>query len=214
MKRIPIVATLIVVLAVVAMIGLGFWQLQRRDAKQALLASYSSNAALPPLALPPPPIADDMLFRRMSAVCADPGDIARAAGRTADGRSGYRLIQSCTDPRTRTRFKVELGVAGDPAFQARWTGGTVTGLYTLAPDGASLIERLLGRAPPPTPMLVPAAPLAPGLAASRLPDPSSIPNNHLAYAVQWFAFAIIALVIFILALRRRNAAAGVAAPQS
>ena len=29
----------------------------------------------------------------------------------------------------------------------------------------------------------------PGLLASTPPDPSSVPNNHIAYAVQWFALA-------------------------
>jgi surfeit locus 1 family protein len=36
--------------------------------------------------------------------------------------------------------------------------------------------------------LVADPPLA-GLAANAAPDPSDIPNNHLAYAVQWFLFA-------------------------
>ena len=36
------------------------------------------------------------------------------------------------------------------------------------------------------------------------PDPADLPNNHLAYAGQWFFFALTALVIYILALRRRR----------
>ncbi len=35
------------------------------------------------------------------------------------------------------------------------------------------------------------------------PDPNDLPNNHLAYAGQWFFFAITALVIYWLAIRRR-----------
>ncbi len=35
------------------------------------------------------------------------------------------------------------------------------------------------------------------------PDPNDLPNNHLAYAGQWFFFALTALVIYWLALRRR-----------
>ena len=46
-----------------------------------------------------------------------------------------------------------------------------------------------------------------GLGANARPDPSDIPNNHLAYAVQWFLFAFTALVIYALALRKRLAAA-------
>ena len=45
-------------------------------------------------------------------------------------------------------------------------------------------------------------PLA-GLEASATPDPHDLPNNHLAYAGQWFFFAVTALVIYWLALRRR-----------
>ena len=36
------------------------------------------------------------------------------------------------------------------------------------------------------------------------PDPSDLPNNHLAYAGQWFFFAITAFIIYVLALRRRR----------
>ena len=44
----------------------------------------------------------------------------------------------------------------------------------------------------------------PGLVASALPTPDSIPNNHLSYAIQWFLFAAIAGVIYVLALKRRE----------
>jgi cytochrome oxidase assembly protein ShyY1 len=56
----------------------------------------------------------------------------------------------------------------------------------------------------PGPRLVADPPLA-GLAANARPDPSDIPNNHLSYAVQWFLFAVTALVIYLLALRKRLA---------
>ena len=48
-----------------------------------------------------------------------------------------------------------------------------------------------------------AASPGPGLAASAPPSPDIIPNNHLSYAVQWFLFAGIALVIYTIALRQR-----------
>jgi surfeit locus 1 family protein len=43
--------------------------------------------------------------------------------------------------------------------------------------------------------------------ANARPDPNDIPNNHLAYAVQWFLFAGVALVIYALAVRKRMRAA-------
>ena len=48
-----------------------------------------------------------------------------------------------------------------------------------------------------------AASAPPGLEPSALPSLESIPNNHRFYAVQWFLFAAIALVIYVLALRKR-----------
>ena len=51
--------------------------------------------------------------------------------------------------------------------------------------------------------LVAATP-GPGLQPIAPPSPVTIANNHLSYAVQWFLFAAIALVIYVLALRRRK----------
>ena len=61
----------------------------------------------------------------------------------------------------------------------------------IAPDSVSRM-RLVSTTP------------GPGLAASALPSPDSIPNNHLNYAIQWFLFAAIAGVIYVLALKRRE----------
>ena len=68
-----------------------------------------------------------------------------------------------------------------------WRGGPVTGIVASAGKGVRLV----------------AAPAQAGLAPLAAPDPANIPNNHLSYAVQWFAFAATALVIYVLALRRR-----------
>ena len=44
---------------------------------------------------------------------------------------------------------------------------------------------------------------APGLKPTAQPNPADIPNNHFSYAVQWFLFAGVATIIYIIALRRR-----------
>jgi surfeit locus 1 family protein len=204
MKRIPVFATIVVLLAVAAMIALGLWQLDRRAQKEALLASYARNAVLPVLAMPRPPMREADLFRRASAYCLRPTNIVRAAGRSADGVSGWRHIADCQSGIEGPGFKVEMGVSQAADFTPQWRGGEVSGVLTFAPSATPMIQRLFGRSAPPTPMLVADRPLAPGLERSRAPDPSGIPNNHLAYAVQWFAFAVIALVIYALALRRRR----------
>jgi surfeit locus 1 family protein len=43
----------------------------------------------------------------------------------------------------------------------------------------------------------------PGLEPAAPPSTDSIPNNHRSYAVQWFIFAAIALIIYGLAMRKR-----------
>jgi cytochrome oxidase assembly protein ShyY1 len=60
----------------------------------------------------------------------------------------------------------------------------------IAPDRDHLM-RLVAATPPP------------GLQPSALPSTAAISNNHRLYAVQWFLFAAIALVIYVLALRKR-----------
>ena len=82
---------------------------------------------------------------------------------------------------------VVLGWSNDPA-PVVWQGGAVTGVIAPYKKGDA--------------RLVADPPLA-GLAANALPDPRDVPNNHLSYAVQWFLFAVTALVIYGIALRRR-----------
>ena len=48
----------------------------------------------------------------------------------------------------------------------------------------------------------------PGLIASRQPDPSEETNSSWSYTGQWFLFALTALVIYALALRKRWREAG------
>jgi surfeit locus 1 family protein len=199
MRRVPVVSTIVVLAAALAMIGLGIWQLQRREAKHALLASFTRNAALPETPLPSGPVPDAALFRPVRGTCTAPVPPTRSAGRSADGVSGYRFLVRCQEG-----FVVDLGVATDPRLTPVWPGGTVRGILTRAPDSTSFIARLFGAQPNPAPMIVPAAALAPGLSPSRAPDPANVPDNHLAYAVQWFAFALLAIVIYGFALRRRQ----------
>jgi surfeit locus 1 family protein len=79
----------------------------------------------------------------------------------------------------------------------------VRGRLIWAPTGQPLIARLFSAPVSPTPMIV-SETAAPGLQPTADPDPSSIPNNHLSYAVQWFLFAGIALVIYAIALWQRS----------
>lgn len=197
MKRLPVAPTILVLLAVAAMIALGIWQLERRTWKQALLARYTANQTQPPVAFPAIPVGDALLYRRTSAFCLQPvGWITEGAG-----SHGWRLIARCRTGAEGPGFSVELGTTHDPKFRPDWKGGALTGVIAPAPSHNSLIASL-GR-PSPAQMMIVADAAPTGLSPSPRPSPASIPNNHLAYAVQWFIFAALALVIYALALRRR-----------
>lgn len=201
MKRLPIVSTLIVLLAVAAMVALGVWQLQRRAEKAVLIARATANLDRPARPLPRR-ITDDLLFARVTADCARVVDWTMGAGRTVQGVSGYRHIATCLSA-SGQRFQVDMGVASDPKLRPVWTGGAVAGTLSHAPGGPTLLDRMSGHARPPAPMIV-SDTAAAGLAPSRRPDPASLPDNHMAYAIQWFAFAFAAVIIYLLALRRRS----------
>jgi surfeit locus 1 family protein len=202
-KRFPVLATLLVAAAVIAMLALGVWQLQRRAQKNALIADYSANLAKPPVAFPRFPVGqDDLLFRKSSLFCIEASGWEKQAGRSADGTSGWLFRTRCRTGAEGPGVEVALGVGSDPNAVPQWKGGEVTGIITHAPDHRPLIASLFGKGTPQELMLV-ADRAPPGLAPSARPDPAGVPNNHLAYAVQWFAFAGVALVIYGIALRRR-----------
>ncbi|WP_174292158.1 SURF1 family cytochrome oxidase biogenesis protein [Sphingomonas bacterium] len=202
MKRVPVVATVLVLAAVAAMIALGFWQLQRRQEKLALLALYAGNQHRPTIAMPATP--DDMvLFRHAVATCREPHGWHRDAGRAANGSSGWRAIAQCFATPATAAFAVQVGIGSDPLHDPVWVGGTVSGYITHAPQHRALIEGLFSSAPDEL-MLVTDTPL-PGLRFNQPASLDDIPNNHLAYAVQWFLFAAIAATIYTIALVRRRA---------
>ncbi len=209
MKRVPLIPTLLVALICAAMVALGMWQLRRADEKAALLARYEANRSLsseltfPEMA----PVPEAALFRHSSAMCLEPVGWRISAGRNDKGESGYRYIAECRTGGEGPGLLVDMGVSTNPRAKRDWKGGLVRGIITLDPDQPGFVTRLFSHVPPPRAMLVSLTP-APGLNASMRPNPEDVPNNHLSYAVQWFAFALIAAGIYALALRRRMASSG------
>ena len=191
MPRLPLIPTIVVALAVATMIGLGLWQLQRAEQKEALIARYAAAQDLPPIAFPTAPAANEdlPLFRYATAVCLQAVRTRVTAGRNQAGETGYAHIVDCSTGAEGPGMSVEVGWSRNPNAPIDWAGGPVSGV--IAPDREMRIR------------LVAATP-APGLAPSAPPSMEQIPNNHLSYAIQWFAFAIIALVIYFLALRWRT----------
>ena len=201
MPRLPLVPTLVVGLAVAAMIALGVWQLERRTEKNAALALYAANLARPPMAFPRIPVGDTNLFRRATALCLEVTGWRHEGGRASDGTVGWRQIAECRTGAEGPLLRVDMGVTRAPGFRPDWKGGPVAGTITHAPDHQPLIVSLFAKTPKPLMLVSDTA--APGLSPTARPALSSVPNNHLAYAVQWFLFAGVAVVIYALALRRR-----------
>ncbi|MFZ2995488.1 SURF1 family protein [Sphingobium sp.] len=203
-RRIPILPTLLVAVAAIVMMALGVWQLQRRTEKAHALELAASNPGKPAVAFPKlPPVAPDLLFRPSSLHCLRVVGWQVEAGRAADGSTGYRHIAQCATGAEGPGALVAIGVTDRPDARPNWTGGQIAGWISEEPDHRALIMRIGGKAPPLRPMLIARSAPA-GLKPSAPPSAADVPNNHLAYAVQWFFFAGIAIIIYILALRRRN----------
>jgi surfeit locus 1 family protein len=187
-RRVPILPTLLVAAAIAAMITLGVWQLRRAEWKADMIARYTQAQAMS--ANVPWP-EDDVgmeraLFRWSQFTCERVLGIRTTAATSAAGESGVAQVAHC-EVDGGGEAEVALGWS-QPTQQIAWDGGRVSGI--IAPGGT--FGGML-HASPPAPSLAPLAP----------PDPSDLPNNHLAYAGQWFFFALTALVIYVLALRRR-----------
>lgn len=199
MPRFPLIPTAIVALAIAAMIGLGVWQLAvRLPQKQALLAQLADNPAKPEIAFPRFP-DDSLLFRKAAGFCVQPV----SSQLTGAGNAGFRFIVECrTGGLEGPGMLVQLGTTRDPNAKPAWKGGEVHGRISHAPDSRSMLASLFDRTPKRL-MLIADTP-APGLTPNGTPEISSVPNNHLAYGVQWFLFALVAAVIYVLALAWRG----------
>lgn len=187
--KIPVLPTAIVAAAVAVMVGLGIWQLQRADWKTDLLVLYARAADLPPVAWPAVTASPEAYyFRKARGFCLQVMSWRAIAGRNTSDQPGWAHIAQCRTGAEGPGMQVDIGwsTVGDPP---RWGGGSVSGV--IAPDSKYGLK-LISSAP------------APGLQQSAPPSLDAIPNNHLAYAVQWFLFAVTATIIYLLALRRRR----------
>lgn len=203
MRRLPFIATVIVALAVTTMIALGVWQLDRRGQKEALIAQFAANQSRPSIAFPAIPMGDELLFRRASAFCLEPMKETIAAGYNLNGERGWRHLVACRTGAEGPGFTVDIGWSTGFEARSKWKGGAVDGIIGPVPDQHSVIERSMADNAQQQLLLV-ATRAGDGLQPSAKPSLEGIPNNHLAYAVQWFLFAAIALGIYGLALWRRN----------
>jgi surfeit locus 1 family protein len=189
-RKLPFIPTILVAGAVAVMIALGVWQLQRAQWKEALLRQYADAEKLPPIAFPTLPMTDSQLplFRHATGVCLRPVGRRTVPGEGSSGEPGYVHVIECSTGAEGPGMSVAVGWSKNPNAAVNWKGGPVSGI--IAPDNRTRIRLVAASAPP-------------GLETVAPPTLGSISNNHRSYAIQWFAFALIATIIYVLALRLR-----------
>ncbi|MGB3165765.1 MAG: SURF1 family cytochrome oxidase biogenesis protein [Alteraurantiacibacter sp.] len=192
-RRIPIVPTVVVVAAAAVMVALGVWQLGRADEKAELIARYEAAGQQGPVSLGDDDL-DGFLYRTVSYPCPDPTEWTAVAGRNSAGRTGYAQQFVCRERIDWAQDDVEVTPAIIAAVgwspgpnRPEWSGGRAEGVLSRAGEDYRIVM---------------AQPVA-GLDQLARPDPGDLPNNHLAYAGQWFFFALTALLVYSFALRKK-----------
>jgi cytochrome oxidase assembly protein ShyY1 len=195
-RRIPLVATIIVVAAVALMVWLGLWQLQRAKLHAAQLASYQSAANLPPIAFPTTPVRSDALplYRYATGNCLRVVGRRTAAGENRAEEPGFLIIVDCATGAEGPGMSVEIGWSKNPNAAVKWAGGLVSGV--IVPDSVARMRLV-------------AATSVPGIEPSAIPRPTVriTPARNKGYAATWFALALAALVIYAIAVRKHLAPA-------
>ena len=221
---------LLVVLLVVVMVNLGFWQLRRLDQKRDYNALVESRRDQPVVAvdrlLSPSSTGDDVNGARYRTVTAtgtyDAGATVIVRNRSQGGVPGAWLVTPLRLDSGGTvgvvRGFVGFDAAGDPV-RAAPPGGRVTvrGLVvdphrfdgTAPKDLAPFLARtgvlpavvLAQRSQPPEPHGASVDEATP-TSIIAVPPPELSEGPHLSYAVQWFTFSLIAVIGYPIILRR------------
>lgn len=208
-----VIPTLFTLCGMLVLIGLGTWQLERRQWKEGLIAAREAAMSTATAPLPADLAAARALeYRRVTAAGRFLGDRALYLHATsAAGALGWHVLTPMV-LEDGAMLLVQSGFMPTRAT-ADMTGiRSVTGVLRLPPErrgwfvpddrpdrnewfaidlsamaAAAKLEHLL-------PFYVDAS-------GEKLPD---LPNDHLQYAVTWYALAAALLVIYILVVRRRR----------
>jgi surfeit locus 1 family protein len=204
-------------------VRLGIWQLDRRTERRALNAGMSAQLERPPVPIIELVAEADAVNRRASVAGApDHANEIIVTGRSRNGSPGVHILTPIRLPGRDTAVLVNRGwvYSADAATvdQTRWleTRTSFTGFtqrmsraepVTTAARGRTVrqlshpgISRLLPY--PVHDLVLVAQDSATDGAPVRLEAPLLSDGPHLSYAIQWFAFAAIALVGAAVVVRR------------
>lgn len=222
----------IALLTVIAFVNLGLWQLRRLDERQAINVAIAARSNAEPVLLGTALATygtdpESLVYTKVKVVGEyQPSDEVMVIGTTLNGRSGHDVLTPLSTDGASVavnRGWVPIDTEGPPAVGADPPIGRVElvgvllesqkqgSIGTPGPDGT---YRQVGRIDLDTlsgqwgsdllPLYLLLDQQAP--AGGELPLPRAAPEpsegSHLSYAVQWFIFALIALVGFpLLALQ-------------
>lgn len=224
--KFPVFASVVAIVAISIMIGLGFWQLdrkQQKDERLANIAQAKESAALPFESV----VSELEEYQDFEVVLH--GNLLQHVfyidNVLREGKAGFNVLA----PYATSSGNILLNFGWLPSTGSRTklpsvelvSKSTITGLVYLPQNNALVTEtnKNYGEFP----VLLQQVdlgemekhlglPLLPG-EIRLLPDDSSFirewqvvtmsPEKHLAYAVQWFGLAIAALTVFLLTLLKR-----------
>ncbi len=223
-RRFPWGLTIVCVVALGLLIGLGSWQVQRLQWKRGLIARSEAAATQPPVSLEALAQLPDPEFRKAVLTCDFQNQPFVELQSIHDGQAGVRLISACEG------WLVDLGFVADtvsarPERQPAAIPGIVAEARKVeAPNGfapppegnrffardSAAMSRALGINGPVRPYVLFATgsawPQWQALEASA--PPPAFSNNHLGYALTWFGLALAVIAFYIVLLRRRLRADG------
>jgi surfeit locus 1 family protein len=205
---VPAIATAVML---ALLIGLGVWQLQRLQWKLGLLAEIDRAEAAPPVPLPDHPLqftkvtASGHFRDDLHALYGD--DVRDVPGGTAMGAQLIvPLERPGQDPILIDRGWVPDGQLGQPGGDAAVVGYIRTpdtpGIFSLTDDPAA--RRFYTLDPAKIGAALGLKRVAPftlvAMGAGGMPEPATTlprpPNDHLNYALTWFALALSLLIVF------------------
>ena len=223
--------TLLVLVAVVVMVNLAFWQIRRLHEREAFndLVRTNANLAVAPIddVLVPGADPDDIEWRRVEVTGTYvPGEQVVEINRSQDGDAGRNAVEALQQADGSVVIVNRGFVPGTAALPA-----APTGEVRLVGQLRRTEERSLGEPSDPTgvtlteihridiPKLAPqfggnVAPMYLQLlesqpAEGQYPAPVAQPvlddGPHLSYTIQWFIFSVCVIVGWVLAVRRSAA---------
>jgi surfeit locus 1 family protein len=231
-----LVPTLFTLAAFAVCAGLGAWQVERLQWKRGLIAQREAALAAAPVA-PPRSLAEAAAveFRRVAAEgeFLHTGEILRIAPGPTGG-SGFEVLTPLRVADNRVIFIDRGFIPADLRDRAKRAAGEVAGTVRVAgllrlPPQAKPSWFLPDNRPERNLWFwidLPAMAAADGLsdvapfyiAADATPNPGGwpkgqgtaqpLPNNHLQYAITWFALALAALAVYFLSQRSGHAQSG------